>query len=187
MRIHTVGTGQSAFKVHVLSTKERSYKRAYLISVLLTVQRRAKEWALGCANSPLPRPGGVRRRDGDQKKIYCYSNFYSANDSIIDEKLENTVETSWYRFDLFQRMGFLCQTCLCTWFTHRDMKLNVPSYKLCTVLTPSSRFNLQNMFSAIVTIMMCCSGPLSLLKAQGLLLMSLVVIVVNLINLGCIL
>ena len=41
----------------------------------------------------------------------------------------------------------------------------------------------QNMFSAIVTIMMCCSGPLTLLKAQGLLLMSLVVIVVNLINL----
>ena len=50
-----------------------------------------------------------------------------------------------------------------------------------------NRFKLQNMFSAIVTIMMCCSGPLSLLKAQGLLLMSLVVIVVNLINLVCIL
>ena len=31
--------------------------------------------------------------------------------------------------------------------------------------------------------MICCSGPLSILKAQGLLLMSLVVIVVNLINL----
>jgi hypothetical protein len=42
---------------------------------------------------------------------------------------------------------------------------------------------LQNVFSAIVTILLCCSGPLSLLKAQGLLLMSLVVIVVNLINL----
>ena len=41
----------------------------------------------------------------------------------------------------------------------------------------------KNVFSAVVTIMMCCSGPLTLLKAQGLLLMSLVVIVVNLINL----
>ena len=42
---------------------------------------------------------------------------------------------------------------------------------------------LQNVFSAVITILICCSGSLSILKAQGLLLMSLVVIVVNLINL----
>ena len=53
----------------------------------------------------------------------------------------------------------------------------MPPQLLC--LPPFSK----NVFSAIVTIMMCCSGPLTLLKAQGLLLMSLVVIVVNLINL----
>jgi len=39
------------------------------------------------------------------------------------------------------------------------------------------------MFSGIVTIMLCCFGQLSMKKAQGLLLMSLVVTVVNLINL----
>lgn len=39
------------------------------------------------------------------------------------------------------------------------------------------------MFSGIVTIMLCCFGHLSMKKAQGLLLMSLVVTVVNLINL----
>ena len=39
------------------------------------------------------------------------------------------------------------------------------------------------MFSGIVTIMLCCFGQLSVKKAQGLLLMSLVVTVVNLINL----
>ena len=41
----------------------------------------------------------------------------------------------------------------------------------------------QNMFCGIVTIMLCCFGQLSMKKAQGLLLMSLVVTVVNLINL----
>ena len=39
------------------------------------------------------------------------------------------------------------------------------------------------MFSGIVTIMLCCFGQLSMKKAQGLLLMSLVVTVVNLVNL----
>ena len=39
------------------------------------------------------------------------------------------------------------------------------------------------MFCGIVTIMLCCFGQLSMKKAQGLLLMSLVVTVVNLINL----
>jgi hypothetical protein len=38
-------------------------------------------------------------------------------------------------------------------------------------------------FSSVTTIVLCCSGTLSVLKAQGLLLMALVVIVVNLINL----
>ena len=41
----------------------------------------------------------------------------------------------------------------------------------------------QNMFSGIVTVLLCCFGQLSVKKAQGLLLMSLVVTVVNLINL----
>lgn len=40
-----------------------------------------------------------------------------------------------------------------------------------------------NLFSAAVTLVLCCQGALTVLKAQGLLLMSLVVIVVNLINL----
>jgi len=40
-----------------------------------------------------------------------------------------------------------------------------------------------NMFSGIVTVLLCCFGQLSVKKAQGLLLMSLVVTVVNLINL----
>ncbi len=51
------------------------------------------------------------------------------------------------------------------------------------LLTRPNNDSVQNVFSAIVTILLCCSGPLTLLKAQGLLLMSLVVIVVNLINL----
>ena len=45
------------------------------------------------------------------------------------------------------------------------------------------QLTLQNMFSGIVTIMLCCFGQLSVKKEQGLLLMSLVVTVVNLINL----
>ena len=39
------------------------------------------------------------------------------------------------------------------------------------------------MFSGIVTVLLCCFGQLTVKKAQGLLLMSLVVTVVNLINL----
>lgn len=39
------------------------------------------------------------------------------------------------------------------------------------------------MFSGIVTVLLCCFGQLSVKKAQGLLLMSLVVTVVNLVNL----
>ena len=42
---------------------------------------------------------------------------------------------------------------------------------------------LQNLFSGVTIILICCTGSLSVLKAQGLLLLSLVVTVVNLVNL----
>ena len=41
----------------------------------------------------------------------------------------------------------------------------------------------QNIFSAIVTLALVCSGSITAMKAQGLLLMSLVVLIVNLVNL----
>ena len=40
-----------------------------------------------------------------------------------------------------------------------------------------------NMFSGIVTVLLCCFGEISMKKSQGLLLMSIVVTVVNIINL----
>ena len=40
-----------------------------------------------------------------------------------------------------------------------------------------------NMFSGIVTVLLCCSGEISMKKSQGLLLMSIVVTVINIINL----
>jgi hypothetical protein len=40
-----------------------------------------------------------------------------------------------------------------------------------------------NMFSGIVTVLLCCFGEISMKKSQGLLLMSIVVTVINIINL----
>ena len=44
-------------------------------------------------------------------------------------------------------------------------------------------FFFQNLFSGILIILLCSTGQLSNLKAQGILLLSLVVTVVNLVNL----
>jgi hypothetical protein len=40
-----------------------------------------------------------------------------------------------------------------------------------------------NMFSGIVTVLLCCFGEISMKKSQGLLLISVIVTVVNIINL----
>ena len=40
-----------------------------------------------------------------------------------------------------------------------------------------------NMFSGIVTVLLCCFGEISMKKSQGLLLVSVIVTVVNIINL----
>ena len=52
----------------------------------------------------------------------------------------------------------------------------------CT-LSLMSRFLFQNLFSGVLIILLCSTGQLSNLKAQGILLLSLVVTVVNLVNL----
>ena len=44
-------------------------------------------------------------------------------------------------------------------------------------------FVFQNLFSGVLIILLCSTGKLSNLKAQGILLLSLVVTVVNLVNL----
>ena len=77
---------------------------------------------------------------------------------------------------------FLCNPCVHLFLVHAI--LHHSHSQSCQIISPNESSNIfQNMFSGIVTIMLCCFGQLSMKKAQGLLLMSLVVTVVNLINL----
>ena len=64
------------------------------------------------------------------------------------------------------------------------MKLNFIQIKQLQLLVKNYVFFLfQNLFSGILIILLCSTGQLSNLKAQGILLLSLVVTVVNLVNL----